>query len=197
MATRSRSADGAYGFIASVLPVWFLLEPRDYLSTYMKLGTIALLIIGVFIVHPNIQFPMRDPVRPRRRTDHQRQALSLPVCHHCLRGDLRIPFAGFFGHDAEDAVEGNRRALHRLRRHDVRRPGCGAGADCRLLHVSGRLLRHQHRAGGFCQAGTCTPSTSTCFRRKSAKSLRAELAARYRWPSAWRRSSKDCRAWRR
>jgi carbon starvation protein len=47
-----------YGFIASVLPVWFLLEPRDYLSTYMKLGTIVLLILGVFIVHPNIQFPM-------------------------------------------------------------------------------------------------------------------------------------------
>jgi carbon starvation protein len=46
-----------YGFIASVLPVWFLLEPRDYLSTYMKLGTVVLLIIGVFIVHPNIQFP--------------------------------------------------------------------------------------------------------------------------------------------
>lgn len=47
----------AYGFIASVLPVWMLLEPRDYLSTYMKLGTIILLILGVFIVHPNIQFP--------------------------------------------------------------------------------------------------------------------------------------------
>ncbi len=47
----------AYGFIASVLPVWFLLEPRDYLSTYMKLGTIVLLILGVFIVHPDIQFP--------------------------------------------------------------------------------------------------------------------------------------------
>ena len=47
----------AYGFIASVLPVWFVLEPRDYLSTYMKLGTIALLVLGVFIVHPNIQFP--------------------------------------------------------------------------------------------------------------------------------------------
>jgi carbon starvation protein len=47
----------AYGFIASVLPVWFLLEPRDYLSTYMKLGTVVLLILGVFIVHPNIQFP--------------------------------------------------------------------------------------------------------------------------------------------
>jgi carbon starvation protein len=46
-----------YGLVASVLPVWLLLEPRDYLSTYVKLGTIVILIIGVFIVHPNIQFP--------------------------------------------------------------------------------------------------------------------------------------------
>lgn len=46
-----------YGFVASVLPVWLLLEPRDYLSTYVKLGTIVILVLGVFIVHPNIQFP--------------------------------------------------------------------------------------------------------------------------------------------
>ena len=46
-----------YGFVASVLPVWLLLEPRDYLSTYVKLGTIAALIVGVLVVHPNIQFP--------------------------------------------------------------------------------------------------------------------------------------------
>jgi len=46
-----------YGLVASVLPVWLLLEPRDYLSTYVKLGTIIVLIIGVFVVHPNIQFP--------------------------------------------------------------------------------------------------------------------------------------------
>lgn len=46
-----------YGFVASVLPVWLLLEPRDYLSTYVKLGTIVALVIGVFVVHPNIQFP--------------------------------------------------------------------------------------------------------------------------------------------
>ena len=50
-----------YGFVASVLPVWLLLEPRDYLSTYVKLGTIAVLIIGVFVVHPNIQFPNVTP----------------------------------------------------------------------------------------------------------------------------------------
>jgi carbon starvation protein len=48
---------GAYGFIASVLPVWLLLEPRDYLSTYVKLGTIFLLVVGVLIVHPDVQFP--------------------------------------------------------------------------------------------------------------------------------------------
>ncbi len=46
-----------YGFVASILPVWLLLEPRDYLSTYVKLGTIAVLIVGVFFVHPDIKFP--------------------------------------------------------------------------------------------------------------------------------------------
>jgi carbon starvation protein len=48
----------AYGFFASILPVWLLLTPRGYLSTYLKLGTIAALILGIFIVHPTIQFPM-------------------------------------------------------------------------------------------------------------------------------------------
>jgi carbon starvation protein len=50
-----------YGFIASVLPVWLLLAPRDYLSTYVKLGTIALLVLGVFLVHPTLQFPAFTP----------------------------------------------------------------------------------------------------------------------------------------
>ncbi|MGA3193814.1 MAG: carbon starvation protein A [Terriglobales bacterium] len=50
-----------YGLVASVLPVWLVLEPRDYLSTYVKLGTIAVLVIGVFVVHPNIQFPNFTP----------------------------------------------------------------------------------------------------------------------------------------
>ena len=48
----------AYGFIASILPVWLLLTPRGYLSTYLKLGMIAALILGIFIVHPSIQFPL-------------------------------------------------------------------------------------------------------------------------------------------
>ena len=50
-----------YGFVASILPVWLLLQPRDYLSTYVKLGTIAILIVGVFLVHPDIRFPNFTP----------------------------------------------------------------------------------------------------------------------------------------
>jgi carbon starvation protein len=46
-----------YGFAASVLPVWMLLTPRDYLSTFMKLGTIGLLVIGVLLVNPTLQAP--------------------------------------------------------------------------------------------------------------------------------------------
>jgi len=46
-----------YGFTASVLPVWMLLAPRDYLSTYMKIGTIMLLAIGVILIAPDIQMP--------------------------------------------------------------------------------------------------------------------------------------------
>jgi carbon starvation protein len=46
-----------YGFIASVLPVWLLLAPRDYLSSFMKIGTIALLIVGVVVVNPALQMP--------------------------------------------------------------------------------------------------------------------------------------------
>ena len=46
-----------YGFVASVLPVWVLLAPRDYLSTFMKIGTIVLLAVGICIVLPTMQMP--------------------------------------------------------------------------------------------------------------------------------------------
>lgn len=46
-----------YGFVASVLPVWLLLAPRDYLSTFMKIGVITLLAIAIIIVRPDLQMP--------------------------------------------------------------------------------------------------------------------------------------------
>src|ERR671912_284668 len=50
-------AMAAYGFIASVLPVWMLLCPRDYLSSFMKIGTIAFLVIAVIVVNPVLHMP--------------------------------------------------------------------------------------------------------------------------------------------
>jgi carbon starvation protein len=50
-------AIGIYGFAASVLPVWLLLSPRDYLSSFMKIGTIALLVFGIALVNPVLQMP--------------------------------------------------------------------------------------------------------------------------------------------
>jgi carbon starvation protein len=47
----------AYGLIASILPVWMLLCPRDYLSSFMKIGTIAFLILGVILVNPELKMP--------------------------------------------------------------------------------------------------------------------------------------------
>src|SRR5205823_7779775 len=43
-----------YGFAASALPVWLLLAPRDYLSTFVKLGTISLLALGIVAMHPTM-----------------------------------------------------------------------------------------------------------------------------------------------
>ena len=78
----------AYGFVASVLPVWLLLCPRDYLSSFMKIGTIALLVIGVIVVNPTLQMPafsqfiggggpiIPGPALPVRRSSPSRAARS-------------------------------------------------------------------------------------------------------------------------
>ncbi|MEI6334933.1 MAG: carbon starvation CstA family protein [Methylococcaceae bacterium] len=47
----------AYGFAAAILPVWLLLAPRDYLSTYMKLGTITLLAVAIILLQPVVKMP--------------------------------------------------------------------------------------------------------------------------------------------
>ena len=47
----------AYGFFAAILPVWLLLAPRDYLSTFLKLGTVALLACSIVLTHPELKLP--------------------------------------------------------------------------------------------------------------------------------------------
>ncbi|WP_435011342.1 carbon starvation CstA family protein [Tundrisphaera lichenicola] len=51
-------AIAGYGFVASILPVWLLLCPRDYLSSFLKVGTIALLVVGVCVANPTLEAPM-------------------------------------------------------------------------------------------------------------------------------------------
>ena len=46
-----------YGCLAAILPVWLLLAPRDYLSTFLKLGTVILLAVAVVVMHPQIKMP--------------------------------------------------------------------------------------------------------------------------------------------
>jgi carbon starvation protein len=59
--TQVTLAMAAYGFVASVLPVWMLLCPRDYLSSFMKVGTILFLAVGVILVNPPIHMPAFTP----------------------------------------------------------------------------------------------------------------------------------------
>src|SRR5258708_13264509 len=50
-----------YAFIASTLPVWVLMCPRDYLSSYMKIGVMAVLAVGMFVAHPMLKIPPTTP----------------------------------------------------------------------------------------------------------------------------------------
>ena len=96
----------AYGFIASVLPVWLLLAPRDYLSSFMKIGTIALLVVGVIVVNPVLQMPAFTQFTGGGGPIVPGPAVPVRVHHHRLRRDLRVPRADLVGHDAEDDRQG-------------------------------------------------------------------------------------------
>jgi carbon starvation protein len=50
-----------YGWLAAILPVWLLLAPRDYLSTFLKLGTVSLLAVAILVMHPQIKMPALTP----------------------------------------------------------------------------------------------------------------------------------------
>ena len=69
----------AYGWIAATLPVWLLLAPRDYLSTFLKLGTIALLAIAIIIMAPQIKMPADHAVH-RRHAARSSAARSFRSC---------------------------------------------------------------------------------------------------------------------
>ena len=136
-----------YGWIAAILPVWLLLAPRDYLSTFLKLGTVALLAIAILLLHPQIRMPALTSVRRRPRAALRRQGIPLRLHHHRLRRGLGIPCAGRERHDAQAHRQRGGCAPHRLWQHDARVVRRHHGHHRRDAARSRRVLRHQHRRG--------------------------------------------------
>ena len=77
-----------YGFAASVLPVWLLLAPRDYLSTFMKLGTVAVLAVAVSSSRPQLHMPAVTPFVDGTGLVVRRAGVPVCLHHHRLRGGL-------------------------------------------------------------------------------------------------------------
>ena len=82
--------------------------PRDYLSSFLKIGTIALLVVGVIVANPTLQAPAGQRGVRQRRADVPGQHLPVRVHLHHVRGDLGLPRAGLVRHDAEDDRQGER-----------------------------------------------------------------------------------------
>ena len=90
-----------YGWLAAIVPVWLLLAPRDYLSTFLKLGTVFLLAIAILLMHPQIKMPAHHSVHRWHRPVIHRQGVPVRFHHHRLRRRLRISRADLQRHDAE------------------------------------------------------------------------------------------------
>ena len=98
----------AYSFAASVLPVWLLLAPRDYLSAFVKIGVVLALAVGIIDLAAAAPDAGAHAVHRRHRAGVRRQGLPVRVHHDRVRRDLRLPRARLVGHDAEDARERSR-----------------------------------------------------------------------------------------
>ena len=87
-----------YAFVASVLPVWLLLQPRDYLNSHQLVtGLVVALGSGSWSLQPTIVAPAVNlhPAKARRRM------IPVLVRHHCVRGDLGVSRPGVLGDDVE------------------------------------------------------------------------------------------------
>ena len=107
-----------YGFAASVIPVWLLLAPRDYLSAFVKIGVVISLALGILIVLPPLQMPaltrftdgtgpiFAGKVFPFVFITIACGAISVRVHNDCVRSNLGIPRTRRIGHDAEAHLAG-------------------------------------------------------------------------------------------
>ena len=100
----------AYALVASLLPVWLLLQPRDYINGIQLFIGLGLLFGAIFIANPTIVAPMLNTNVPRGH------ATDLPAAlrDHRVRGHLRVSWSGLVRHNLQAAEQGDGRAFRRL-----------------------------------------------------------------------------------
>ena len=196
-----------YGFIAAVLPVWLLLAPRDYLSTFMKIGTIVMLAVAIVVVQPEIAAPAVSEFAGRAAGGPVVSGPLFPFLFvtiacgalsgfHALISSGTTPEAG--GEGAPDAADRLRRHAHGVVRRD-HGPGRGAVDRPRHLLRDERLRRRdrRHRRHGRGVRQLARPHRGEHHARP-ARADRAATSARSRssrapavprrWPSGSRTS---------
>ena len=160
-----------YAAIVSILPVWVLLAPRGYLSSYMKVGVIVLLAFGILAAHPLLKMPALTPY-----IHGGGPVVSGSVWPFVTIVIMCGALSGFHALIASGTTpkmvnkESDMRS-DRLRRHARRRHGFRHGPDCGLRPGAGRLLQDQHQAGEIRSPGPggedrktngcCIPCNST------------------------------------
>ena len=137
----------AYAAVASILPVWVLFCPRGYLSSYMKIGVIAVLAVGIFIANPVLSMPATTPFISGGGPVVKGAVWPFVLHRDHVRGVVRLPCPDQLGDHAEDDQQGVGHPAHRLRGD--------AGGGIRLDHgpggglrlAAGRVLQDQHPPG--------------------------------------------------
>ncbi len=90
-----------YAFFAAALPVWLLLAPRDYLSSFLKIGVFLALILGIFIVNPAIQMPAFTEFVGGGGPVMNGSGLAVHLDYDCLWGNFWFPRIRRFWYDAQ------------------------------------------------------------------------------------------------
>ena len=108
-----------YGWLAAILPVWLLLAPRDYLSTFLKLGTVFLLAIAILLMHPQIKMPAITQFVDGTGPLFTGKVFPFVFITIACGAGLGISRVGFQRYYAEAHRERARCTADRLRQHGV------------------------------------------------------------------------------
>jgi carbon starvation protein len=154
-----------YAFIASRIPVWVLLQPRDYINSHQLFIALGVIFLGLLVGMDRIVAPAINTNLPEGHA----VVLPVPVRDDRVRRDQRVPLAGRLRHDLQAARQGDRREVRRLPRR-ARRGVAGARRD------PGHHRRHRGRRP---RLGTSsTPTSGPRAAARSATSCRASPGSR-------------------